>query len=116
MKTVNKSKKNKKWIALSLIFITISFAIAHPFYIKYYKDPATFKKNCYNFLRKSENFTDADSQLIENYCDCVYKKLVVRYKSYKKFPVEGHFTKQDEQDIYDCVLEFLPNDSVKNSR
>jgi hypothetical protein len=101
-------------IAIIIISLFILFVIGHPFVKKYYLDPYSYKKKCFDSVKRSPELKHFDDDKIREFCNCTYEKLLSKYKNNKDIPNEAGFTTDDKYDVYNCLIDYLIEDSLRN--
>jgi len=81
----------------------------------YYLRPKKWKEHLYHLFRDSNKYRKASDENIVKYVDCLYEKYHDRYGKVDNFPSNEYSSKEDINDEFDCMVEYLLADSLKAS-
>lgn len=109
-KLIMSNKKGRRVIVFSVIGCLLAFS--YTTIDIYYLQPKRWIKETYEIMReKNKNVSDEN---ISNFCECIYNKFNSSYGNVSKFPTKELYTKEDDSNYFDCMVEYIVEDTLKS--
>lgn len=112
LKTTLSNKKGRNFLIFA--FIMSILAISYPIFIKFYYKPHKWINQLTNLSRVNFKNSNISEENLQNFSQCIYTKFHISYGNVDKFPTADKYSQQDYNDIFDCQIEYIIADSLKD--